>query len=39
LNDLAERRRLLWMEAELPRTLIGVDREDLRERLARYPVA
>lgn len=34
LNELAERRRLLVMEADLHRSLIGLEREGLRERLA-----
>jgi hypothetical protein len=34
MNELAERRRLLVMEAELHRSLIGMECESLRERLA-----
>lgn len=34
MNELAERRRLLVMEADLHRSLIGLERERLRERLA-----
>lgn len=34
LNELAERRRLLVMEADLHRSLIGLERERFRERLA-----
>ena len=34
MNELAERRRLLVMEADLHRSLIGLEREGLRERLA-----
>lgn len=34
LNELAERRRLLVMEANLHRSLIGLEREGLRERIA-----
>jgi len=34
LNELAERRRLLVMEADLHRSLIGLERESLRARLA-----
>lgn len=33
LNDLAERRRLLVMEADLHRSLIGLECESLRGRL------
>ena len=39
LNELAERRRLLVMEAELHRGLIGVECENLRARLARLQAA
>ena len=34
LNDLAERRRLLVMEADLHRSLIVLERESLRARIA-----
>ena len=34
LNELAGRRRLLVIEADLHRSLIGLERESLRERLA-----
>ena len=34
LNELAERRRLLVMEADLHRSLIDLERASLRERLA-----
>jgi len=34
LNQLAERKRLLAMEAELHRSLIGLGREELGSRLA-----
>ena len=34
LNELAERRRLLVLEADLHRSLIGLERERLRERFA-----
>ena len=34
LNELAERRRLLVMEADLHRSLISMERESLRARLA-----
>ena len=33
LNELAERRRLLVLEADLHRSLIGLERENLRARL------
>ena len=33
-SELSERRRLLIMEADLHRSLIGVERENLRERFA-----
>ena len=39
LNNLAERRRLLMMEAESLRSAIGGERESLRERLAGLPAA
>jgi hypothetical protein len=39
LNDLAERRRLLLMEAELLRSVIGMERESLRGQLAGLPAA
>lgn len=34
LNELAERRRLLVMEADLHRSLIGLERENIRARFA-----
>jgi hypothetical protein len=34
MNELAERRRLLMMEADLHRSLIGLERESLRARIA-----
>ena len=34
MNDLAERRRLLVMEADLHRSLISLERESLRARIA-----
>jgi hypothetical protein len=34
MTELAERRRLLVMEADLHRSLIGLERENLRSRLA-----
>lgn len=34
LNELAERRRLLLMESELHRSVIGLECENLRARLA-----
>jgi hypothetical protein len=34
LNDLAERRRLLVMEADLHRSLLDLERQNLRARLA-----
>jgi hypothetical protein len=34
LNKLAERRRLLVMEADLHRSLLGLERQNLRARLA-----
>ena len=39
LNELAERRRLLVMEADLHRSLIGLERASLRERLASLQAA
>ena len=39
LNELATHRRLLVMEAELHRSLIGLERTSLRERLASLQTA
>ena len=39
LNELAERRRLLVMEADLHRSLVGLERARLLERLPRMPAA
>jgi len=39
MNELAERRRLLVMESDLHRNLIGLERESLRARLAGFQSA
>lgn len=39
LNELAERRRLLVMEADLHRSFIGLERERLQERFAELRAA
>ena len=36
LSELAERRRLLVLEAELHRSLLGLERENLRAQLAGF---